>query len=230
MILDRWYDPSEKELIYHYCGPDAFVAITTSRALWLSAYWTMNDATEREFGYVAFGKAMKELEREVDRTFLEHVTEIVNGATFQTVLMIGSFSLEGDLLSQWRGYADDARGFAIGFSAKEMQATPAKQLRVLYDEDLQVRELLGNLRHVYKYERSIGLKYDNQFQSHIATLGLDLCAYKNPLSSRRRRFGSRIFRDWRPEILERSLRLARVLAACECTSLSPSTSAPQTDS
>jgi hypothetical protein len=57
---------------------------------------------------------------------------------------------------------------------------PAKPLRVLYDEEAQTRELVGNIRHTYNYEKSIGFKFDDQFQSHWYNIGLDLCAYKHP--------------------------------------------------
>jgi hypothetical protein len=43
----------------------------------------------------------------------------------------------------------------------------------------QNTELLGNLRHIYEYEKSIGFKYDMQFQTHVFNIGLDLCAYKH---------------------------------------------------
>jgi Protein of unknown function (DUF2971) len=91
------------------------------------------------------------------------------------------FLLDADLLSQWRAsYADDGRGFAIGFSPKLMQKVPAKQLRVLYEEGAQIFELMNNLRHVYQVEKSKNFRYDEEFQSHLYQLGLDLCAYKNP--------------------------------------------------
>lgn len=95
------------------------------------------------------------------------------------MLMIACFSLDPDVLSQWRAYGNDGRGFAIGFS-KTLMEIPAKPLRVLYDEDAQMQELLGNLRHIYKTEQSFGFKYDERFKSHLFHLGLDLCAYKHP--------------------------------------------------
>jgi hypothetical protein len=57
---------------------------------------------------------------------------------------------------------------------------PAKPLRVLYDEEMQRKELIGNLRHTYEYEKSIGFKFDEQFKSHLFNIGLDLCASKHP--------------------------------------------------
>jgi hypothetical protein len=64
-------------------------------------------------------------------------------------------SERGDLLSQWRGYADDGAGFSIGFIPAELQSlpqlvaedAPPSELRgpvlheVMYDEDEQIREL-----------------------------------------------------------------------------------------
>jgi Protein of unknown function (DUF2971) len=180
MILDREYNPSEDELIYHYCRSLAFVEITNNRSIWLSAYWTMNDETERQWGYAAFNGAIKELKREVDQAFLDKVYDPITVSFVSSAVMISSFSLDGDVPSQWAKYADDGRGFAIGFSAKLTKHLPVRQLRVLYDEDLQIRELLGNLRHIYEYEKSIGFKYDEQFKMHLFHLGGDLCAYKNP--------------------------------------------------
>jgi hypothetical protein len=92
--------------------------------------------------------------------------------------MISCYSLDADVLSQWRAYADDGRGFAIGLDPKVMQM-PAKKLRVLYDEEEQIFELAGNLRHVFNYEQSIGFTYDENFRLHWAKFGMDLIAYKH---------------------------------------------------
>jgi hypothetical protein len=81
-------------------------------------------------GYSVFRKAAASLEQELGREFLNKCTEpIIAGDAF-SILMIGCFSLEPDVLSQWRAYADNGRGFAIGFSLKDMNI-PAKSLRVL---------------------------------------------------------------------------------------------------
>jgi hypothetical protein len=57
---------------------------------------------------------------------------------------------------------------------------PAVELRVLYDENAQVQELLNNFSHVYEVEKSIGFKYGEEFQNHLFRIGMCLCAYKNP--------------------------------------------------
>jgi hypothetical protein len=123
-----------------------------------------------------------QLEVEIGKTFIDNVNVMINVANESTIIMISSYSLDGDVLSQWRAYADDGHGFAIGFS-KQLMELPAKPLRVLYDEEIQISELQGNLRHTYEYERSIGFKYDDKFKSHWYQIGVDLCAYKNPAFS-----------------------------------------------
>jgi hypothetical protein len=180
MIKDRLYIPSDDELIYHYCGPEPFPEIIKSRSIWLSASYTLNDVTERSWGYSIFEKAAETLEHETGSEFIEKAAaEPVIAGYLHSMLMIACFSLDADVLSQWRAYGDDGRGFAIGFSPNQLQM-PAKQLRVLYDEGLQIQELIGNLKHIYEVEKSRGFKYGDEFQSHLFHMGGDLCAYKNP--------------------------------------------------
>jgi Protein of unknown function (DUF2971) len=178
MILDRLYDPSDDELIYHYCRPEAFLEIARHQAIWLSAYYVLNDALEREWGYSIFAKVAEQLRDELGKEFIDHVMKAITASTFRSVAMISCYSLDADVLSQWRAYADDGRGFAIGFDPKLMKM-PAKKLRVLYDEKDQIAELTGNLKHVFEYEKSTGFKYDDKFQSHWFNVGLDLISYKH---------------------------------------------------
>jgi hypothetical protein len=179
MILDRFYTPADDELIYHYCPAVAFLEIIKSRTVWSSAYYVLNDSTEREWGYSIFTRVADQLRGELGQAFIDSVSAIIHRAYSSSIVMISSFSLDPDVLSQWRAYADGGRGFAIGFSAKLMQM-PAKKLRVLYDEERQLDEFVGNLRHTFGYEKSIGFRYDEEFQRHWQNVGLDLCAYKNP--------------------------------------------------
>ena len=152
--------------------------IIKSRTIWLSAYYALNDSLERSWGFAVFEKTLSQLKDEVGKEFSDAVRAMVIVAYTKSLVMIGSYSLDRDLLSQWRAYADDGRGFAIGFSKGEM-LLPAKPLRVLYDEKAQAQELIGNIRHTYGYEKSIGFRFDEEFQSHCFNIGMDLCAYKH---------------------------------------------------
>jgi Protein of unknown function (DUF2971) len=179
MIYDRLYRPTKDELIYHYCGADAFAQIVRSRTMWHTAYSALNDATERKWGFAQFQEAADKLRKVCGADFMDRVTTIVRLTQDHSVAMISSFSLNGDLLSQWRAYADDGRGFAIGFSPQELE-WPAKPLRVLYDRAAQRNELTNNIKHVFEVEKRFGFRYDARFQQHWFHFGLDLCAYKHP--------------------------------------------------
>ena len=178
MIKDRFYEPPNGELIYHYCRAEAFLEIVRHRAMWFSAYWVMNDALEREWGYTRFFQVLDALRSEFNEEFIEQVSIGIRFGTFANVAMISCYSLDADVLSQWRAYADDGRGFAIGFDPTLMKM-PAKKLRVLYDETTQFSELSGNVRHVFDYEKSIGFKFNDEFRSHWVNFGMDLVAYKH---------------------------------------------------
>ncbi len=108
MILDRQFTPTEGELIYHYCRAEAFLDIIKTRSIWQSAYYVLNDSMERKWGYSIFTKAAKKLHDEVGadcEIFLKRVDGMIRMAYTSSIAMISSYSLDGDVLSQWRGYA-----------------------------------------------------------------------------------------------------------------------------
>ncbi|WP_316227718.1 DUF2971 domain-containing protein [Bradyrhizobium sp. SZCCHNR3015] len=179
MIQDRLYNPEGDELIYHYCDPNAFANIMQSRTMWHTAFSALNDSSERQWGLAQFIESADKQRGVCGAEFIDRIIEIVRLAQGSTVAMIASYSLNGDLLSQWRAYADDGRGFAIGFAAREMEM-PAKPLRVLYDRAAQRHELVNNIRHAFEVEKRFGFRYDEAFLDHWCRFGLDLCAYKHP--------------------------------------------------
>jgi len=101
-------------VLYHYCPTDAFHSIVENHAVWLSSLSLSNDTMEGKLVASIFARLAK-------RDGLDHATsqrlqemlsffeQIVDGLGF-------CLSEEGDLLSQWRGYAADATGISIGFS------------------------------------------------------------------------------------------------------------------
>ena len=101
-------------ILYHYCSNKNFHSIIESHSVWLSSLSLSNDSKE--------GKLVAEiLTRLANEDGLDELTKqrlqqsairlegIIDGLGF-------CLSEKGDLLSQWRGYADDASGVSIGFS------------------------------------------------------------------------------------------------------------------
>ena len=179
MILDRLYEPTPDEILYHYCDEPSFRGIIELRSIWASAFHTLNDPLERKWGREVFDKSCRRLNGAVNIDYLEIVTQFVDLAYSSSILMVSSFSLHADDWNQWQRYAASGQGFAIGFSANALRM-PAKPLRILYDPVLQIEELIGNLRHIYRRQQTLGFSYEDEFQDHCFHLGLDLCAYKDP--------------------------------------------------
>ncbi len=104
-------------ILYHYCSMNYFIEIIKSRQLWLSNYRCLNDPSEG----IWFDKIIKDLLDDFNKNTedWEEVYETLDSARkilFDSVKSyIFCFSTKGDSLSQWKVYADDAKGVTIGF-------------------------------------------------------------------------------------------------------------------
>lgn len=112
---------AEDRIIYHYCSVDGFMNIMKNRNLWLTEASFTNDAWENQILDPVFERALAELvwDGEVAQDQMAQARDLYyhHSACF---IFLGCFSSEGDLLPQWRSYADDGRGFAIGFAPSKM--------------------------------------------------------------------------------------------------------------
>jgi len=100
--------------LYHYCSVAAFHAIVESRSLWLSSLSQSNDNMEGKLVSRTISALAKR--DNLDLTATGRLQDTVE--SLETTMDGLGFCLseKGDLLSQWRGYADDASGVSIGFS------------------------------------------------------------------------------------------------------------------
>jgi hypothetical protein len=96
--------------LYHYCSNTAFHSIMTTRKLRLSLLTMSNDVNEGRH-------AVDMAQRLLPGNFKHRDAAIEQLNLVMTVVSALGFclSVHGDLLGQWRGYADNARGVAIGF-------------------------------------------------------------------------------------------------------------------
>src|SRR5215207_8252115 len=68
----------------------------------------------------------------VPKKTLDKVRETYQKYSVYSRQFLACFSTDGDSLSQWRAYADDAQGFSIGFCLTDLDL-PAKFQHVEYD-------------------------------------------------------------------------------------------------
>jgi Protein of unknown function (DUF2971) len=105
------------DILYHYCSNLAFYSIITQRKIRLSLLSMSNDAKE--------GQHILDLANAVLPDDFSHKKDALE--QLQTVLSAISalgfcLSAASDVLSQWRGYADNAQGVAIGFDFAALKA------------------------------------------------------------------------------------------------------------
>lgn len=104
------------DTFYHYCSLDNFIKILKSQSIWLSHARTVDDCCEDK----AFLKTIDEVvgEHFNDNPIEEQrvINMVVNEYKSRIAYpYFACFSADGDCMSQWLRYADNARGAAIGF-------------------------------------------------------------------------------------------------------------------
>lgn len=165
----------DENIVYHYCSADVFTKIISGKKIRLSDITKSNDSMEilwiKEYIKEIFDE---EFDKETSNTkyfnegypkdafseLVEHYSDDFFKADQRIYsYMVCCFSKKGDLLSQWRGYADDASGFSIGFDANALATfgkPPADDPissdifdfnKIIYD----VREQKARIRDCAKY-------------------------------------------------------------------------------
>lgn len=176
MIISREYKPKENDLIYHYCDSNAFFAICTNRKLWMNDLHSMNDFMELHWGYSIWEQSANTRIEKYGKEFLDEIDEVIHFSGFQGLLLANCFSTDKDVLSQWRAYADDGKGYVIGFNAKELLGLPIRALQVLYDKEQQIKEATATIDALYQLKQ----EDSNEFKTFCNVFGYDLSAFKNP--------------------------------------------------
>ncbi|MDP1699788.1 MAG: DUF2971 domain-containing protein [Aestuariivirga sp.] len=113
------------DLLYHYTDDKGLKGVLETGNLWFTDIFNLNDPSEIAHG---FRKALELLDRltrprmPIHETFLRGFTNFVDkgGLGAAANFFTCSFSLASDDLGQWRAYADNGKGYALGFDAKEL--------------------------------------------------------------------------------------------------------------
>jgi hypothetical protein len=112
-MTDDYADGSGEKLLYHYCGVDAFLSIVKKQELWLSSLNQSNDSME---GKLALQRLQEVLEQKnLNDATIKQVNRAWDNISSKIECCGLCLSNKNDLLSQWRGYASNGAGFAIGF-------------------------------------------------------------------------------------------------------------------
>jgi Protein of unknown function (DUF2971) len=148
-------------LLYHYCTNSTFLSILRGRTVRLSLLELSNDSHEGLHALAVADRLFpsRSLSKNTFRDDLEH-------GISQLAVLGFCLSEDGDLLSQWRGYADDAQGIAIGFDHDELQLAAKKEFscdqsvklrlqKVAYRNSALARMMKPDLRLIAKHDEEL---------------------------------------------------------------------------
>lgn len=107
-------------LVYHYCSPQTFLQIIEKKCIWLSSTNNMNDFSEGAWFTKSLNMVLKKKAEVYGESWCEYVWRSFSDNSYPRY--IACFSKEEDSLSQWRAYAQDGEGVAIGFDGSRFGA------------------------------------------------------------------------------------------------------------
>jgi len=115
-------------IVYHYCSLESFMSIIKNNTIRLTNISKSNDSSEICYCFDFFQNILKKAIKDFTRLHTSdeelksyfngiNINNLISRAIFNDSLIyyVACFSSEANLLSQWRGYADDGNGVAIGF-------------------------------------------------------------------------------------------------------------------
>jgi hypothetical protein len=110
------------EPLYHYTDGRGLKGIIESQTIWFTDYRHLNDPSELSYGIEKARDLMRLKETGADnvgRAFLQCLRDMLSPKNFSKLeFFITSFSFDRDELGQWRAYADNGRGYALGLQAR----------------------------------------------------------------------------------------------------------------
>lgn len=184
-----------KEIFYHYCSVDVLLSILKNDVLRLSDIEKSNDYSEKKWMMNKIKKEFIDIvnqEKLVSKkeNLIEGFSHNVEKFDILSNVYASCFSTDGDLLSQWRAYAQDGYGVAIGFSGELLKKVNEydygiKFSPIIYDLEKQKEYGLAQAKKIF----DLMLTGDFLFHAMSEVFENDLeslCYYKNPAFSEER--------------------------------------------
>jgi len=143
-------------IVYYYCHEEVFNSIIERHKLWLTSIWDLNDSSEVHW---TFKKLWLDIQGELlskasdkQRELINLINNEINTEIYRSYMYyIVCFSKYGDLLSQWRGYADDGRGYSIGINLDKITTQNCiPWFNVDYNKSLGHSTVIYNINEQYK--------------------------------------------------------------------------------
>lgn len=176
--------PGLHPVLYHYCSTATFLSIIQRKCLWLSDVNTMNDFGEVHWAYDRFIEAANLVLAEVGQDFLDKVDLAISTTQLRILPMLCAFSTDGDVLSQWRAYADDGAGVAVGFNASKVASLAVRIAPIEYASERQVHHFRTWLLATHEVHQELPERERQTFLFEMCSrFATDMALYKNPAFS-----------------------------------------------
>jgi len=123
-ILDNRLFLNGSGAVYHYTSLEALFKILKNESLHLTHLKYLSDFSEFELGYDLFVQSLERHLNEQGRIregVDVSIVQVIKDSKNKAQRCSASFSQLKDSLGQWRAYAENAQGVAIGFSVKALE-------------------------------------------------------------------------------------------------------------
>ncbi len=191
---------SKNKVIYHYCSLDVFKLIIESASLRMTNISKSNDFDEIQYAYDILSDVIySTYKKEARLRDIPYLDNIINNFDFgdffgnsmkesNLTYYATCFSGNGDLLSQWRGYANDGNGIALGFYKGVFEDFNSESNPMFGDVIYDVDQLIVNTKNYIKVQLdSLSQKaeasqsdYDNILLHLLSKSIYSSVFYKNP--------------------------------------------------
>lgn len=194
---NNYLQEKKNMIVYHYCSLESLNSILKNRSLRLTNILKSNDSMEISWISRYYDAEFKRAYENASDLFRSKISSErlmgyvklftdeffdENHADFR--YYVTCFSYQNDLLSQWRGYADDGRGAAIGFDLDVLKEVVHQIVHELVDEiekilqkEEQCRE---SIEEKQDYEIEVLDKVMNCFEKKFLKLFQESVYMKNP--------------------------------------------------
>ncbi len=147
-LNEQWATLHRKrpQLLFHYTNAQGLNGLMQSKHIWATNSRFMNDPTEIAYAIDLIRAVMIARTPNNKKDFLNKIlSQFLEEYDQNAKVYIACFCMNGDLLSQWRGYGAIGGGYAIGFKASQLgypdvgwSGRPRPILRkVIYDRKIQ---------------------------------------------------------------------------------------------
>lgn len=120
-LVEEIYSEKPANSLFHYTSLRGLLGIVEAKALWASEIHYLNDAEElRHLGRWLDTEIGQRLSKEPNDILSNLRRWIAQRLDSGPKVFIGSFTENGNLLSQWRGYCPHGKGVSLGFSPEKL--------------------------------------------------------------------------------------------------------------